>query len=187
MADNIYTQEEGNQFIIDCHTNFNAVKEKVAVNPEIVNAYNEEAIESALGAAGHMGRRDIAEFLLNGGARLELAAAAMLNMQDYVAGEISNDSALAMSGGAHGIPVAFHAALSDDPAMLQILWDAGAVDLCKKGIAFAIGFNKLNATRWLLKNGADAKGAEMMGKPILEVVKERNMTEMQALLDGNLD
>ncbi len=40
--------------------------------------------ESALGAAGHMGRRDIAELLLAHGARLDLFVAAMLGEVEVV-------------------------------------------------------------------------------------------------------
>ena len=40
--------------------------------------------ETALGAAGHMGRRDIAEVLLARGARLDVFAAAMLGQADIV-------------------------------------------------------------------------------------------------------
>ena len=179
MPDTPYTQEQANQFIIDAHSDLEKVKAQVAETPELVHAYNPETIESALGAAGHMARRDIAQFLLDNGAELELATAAMT---DHVREQLEADPQLAFSGGAHNIPVAAHANMSDDPAMLQLLWDHGAEDLLKTQIAWPIGFNKLNATRWLLEHGADASAVEMQGKPIKQVLEARGMTDMLALL-----
>ena len=72
------SQKEANQFIGKCHQDLETVQKRVAEKPAIVNVFNEKVHESALGAAGHMGRRDIAEYLLENGAELELAAAAML-------------------------------------------------------------------------------------------------------------
>lgn len=182
MQDKTYTQEEGNQFIIDAHSNLELVKEKAAANPELVHAYNPETIESALGAAGHMARRDIAQFLLDQGAELELATAAMMGMLDDVRKKLEADPALALSGGAHNIPVAAHANMSDLPEMQQLLWEHGAGELLKAEAAWAVGFNKLHAARWLLERGADLSEAQIMGKPAKEVLEERGMTEMLALL-----
>jgi hypothetical protein len=109
-----YSQEEGNKFIIECHSDLDTVKRRLAENPALANAYNGAMIESAIGAAGHMGRADIAEELLAHGAKLELAAAAMLGRKDMVAEALKKDPSLSVSGGAHNIPVAFHAAMSGD-------------------------------------------------------------------------
>jgi ankyrin repeat protein len=182
MPDKPYTQEEANQFIIDAHSDLETLKTKVAETPELVHAYNQETIESALGAAGHMARRDIAQFLLENGAQLELATAAMMGMLEHVREQLEADPSLALSGGAHNIPVAAHANMSDDPAMLQLLWEHGAEELLKSQIAWAIGFNKLKAVRWLLEHGADASTAEIMGKPAKEALTERGLDEMLALL-----
>jgi ankyrin repeat protein len=65
--------------------------------------------ESALGAASHMQRRDIAELLLEHGARLDVFAAAMLGDLETVKGVLEAHPELRDAKGPHGIPLAAHA------------------------------------------------------------------------------
>ena len=69
------------EFVGNAHGDLNRVKELLAGEPGLINAtwdWGGGDFETALGAASHMGRRDIAEFLLANGARLDIFAAAML-------------------------------------------------------------------------------------------------------------
>jgi ankyrin repeat protein len=65
--------------------------------------------ESALGAASHVGNREIAELLLAHGARLDLFAAAMLEMVDLVRAALEARPELREATGPHGIPLRAHA------------------------------------------------------------------------------
>ena len=65
--------------------------------------------ESALGAAAHMHRRDIAELLLEHGARLDVFAAAMLGDLDTVKAVLEAHPEMRDAKGPHGIPLAAHA------------------------------------------------------------------------------
>lgn len=65
--------------------------------------------ESALGAASHMHRRDIAELLLEHGARLDVFAAAMLGDVDAVRAVLDAHPELRDAKGPHGIPLSAHA------------------------------------------------------------------------------
>ena len=65
--------------------------------------------ESALGAASHVGNREIAELLLAHGARLDLFAAAMLEMVDVVRAALEARPELRDATGPHGIPLRAHA------------------------------------------------------------------------------
>ncbi len=65
--------------------------------------------ESALGAASHVGNREIAELLLNHGARLDVFAAAMLEMVDVVRAALEARPDLRDALGPHGIPLRAHA------------------------------------------------------------------------------
>jgi ankyrin repeat protein len=65
--------------------------------------------ESALGAAAHMHRRDIAELLLEHGARLDVFAAAMLDDVETVRAVLTAHPELRDARGPHGIPLAAHA------------------------------------------------------------------------------
>jgi ankyrin repeat protein len=65
--------------------------------------------ESALGAASHMHRRDIAELLLERGARLDVFAAAMLGDVETVKAVLDVHPDMRDAKGPHGIPLAAHA------------------------------------------------------------------------------
>ena len=65
--------------------------------------------ETGLGAAAHMGNREIALFLLENGAALDLFAAAMLGYVDVVRAMLAEHPELRDAKGAHGIPLLVHA------------------------------------------------------------------------------
>jgi ankyrin repeat protein len=176
------TQEEINQYIIDCHSDLDLVKQKTKEQPLLVHGYNPAEDESALGAAGHMGRRDIAEFLLAQGAELELATAAMLGLREEVKNRLAADPGLATSGGAHGIPVAFHAAMSGDIGTMQLLWDHGAQDHVRDSLIGAVWKNRPEMVAWLVDHQADLKVVDFRNKTALEVAQENGFEEIIALL-----
>jgi hypothetical protein len=65
--------------------------------------------ETALGAAAHMGRRDIAELLVDHGARIDVFAAAMLGRTQVVRAMLDAFPHLVDAKGPHGIPLKAHA------------------------------------------------------------------------------
>jgi hypothetical protein len=65
--------------------------------------------ETGLGAAAHMGRKDIARYLLEQGARLDLFAAAMLGNLDIVRATLETYPDAIDIPGPHGIPLLAHA------------------------------------------------------------------------------
>src|SRR5947199_4445135 len=65
--------------------------------------------ETGLGGASHMGRRDIAEFLLAQGARIDLFCAAMLGLLDAVKAFLALQPRLIDARGPHGFSLHFHA------------------------------------------------------------------------------
>lgn len=177
-----FSQDEATQFIIECHSNLETVKEKVSKIPTLVNAFNPELNETALGAASHVGRRDIAEFLLSNGARLELATAAMLGLRDEVARYLAKDPKLAQSGGAHNITVAYHAAMSGDTEIMQMLWGAGAQEHIRASLIGAVSFGHVEMVRWLLEHGAHRGVKTFNGLTALEIAEKNRMTEIANLL-----
>jgi hypothetical protein len=72
--------------------------------------------ESALGAASHMGRRDIAEFLLGKGARIDIFCAAMLGQLEVVKGLLTAYPNLIDANGPHGISLHLHAKMGGKEA-----------------------------------------------------------------------
>ena len=65
--------------------------------------------ETALGAASHMGRHDIAEFLLAKGARIDLFCAAMMGLTEAVKAFLTLQPSLIDAKGPHGFSLHFHA------------------------------------------------------------------------------
>jgi hypothetical protein len=113
-------------FVAHAHGDLEAVQALLAEEPRLVNAawdWGGGDWETALGAASHMGRRQIALFLLEHGARLDLFAAAMLGYFDIVSAVLSDFPEMRNALGPHGIPLVEHARAggADARAVLELL------------------------------------------------------------------
>lgn len=94
------------------HRDVQRVRELVERQPALANATIDWGFgdwESALGAASHVGRREIAEFLLAHGARPTIFSAAMLGQLDVVKAFVTVSPAVARTLGPHGINLLSHA------------------------------------------------------------------------------
>ncbi|HEX6853078.1 MAG TPA: hypothetical protein VF139_16905 [Candidatus Polarisedimenticolaceae bacterium] len=94
------------------HANLARVKELVAARPSLAKAawdWGFGDTETALGAASHVGNREIAEFLIANGARPDLFTAAMLGWLDVVKALVAANPALTRLKGPHSIPLLAHA------------------------------------------------------------------------------
>ena len=107
------------EFVGVAHGDLNRVQQMLAQEPGLINAcwdWGGGDFESALGAAAHMGRKDIANFLLQKGARLDLFAAAMLGKLEIVKAALAAFPAALHTPGPHGIPLIAHAKAGGDEA-----------------------------------------------------------------------
>lgn len=94
------------------HFNLDRVKELVNKRPELARATWDWAFgdwETAVGAASHVGRRDIAEFLMSKGARPDIFTYAMLGAYDAVKSMIETTPGIQSIAGPHGISLLRHA------------------------------------------------------------------------------
>jgi hypothetical protein len=108
------------EFVGNAHGDLARVRELLNQEPGLVNAawdWGGGDWETALGAAAHMGRKDIAIFLLSKGARMDLFAATMLGKIDIVRTMIADNPDLKNSCGPHGIPLINHAEAGSDGAI----------------------------------------------------------------------
>jgi hypothetical protein len=99
-------------FVIFAHSDLDMVKLLLDKYPAVLNAtvdWGGGDWESGLGGASHMGRRDIAELLLEKGARIDIFAAAMLGHLDTVKSLLAARPNLIDAKGPHGIPLIVHA------------------------------------------------------------------------------
>jgi hypothetical protein len=99
-------------FVANAHGDLDAVRGLLDEEPRLVNAvwdWGGGDWESGLGAAAHMGRRDIALYLIENGARIDLFAAAMLGHVDVVSAVLAKFPEMREANGPHGIPLVEHA------------------------------------------------------------------------------
>jgi hypothetical protein len=116
------------------HGNFDRVKELIAESPALAKANVDWGFgdwESALGAASHTGNRDIAEFLIEHGARPTLFSATMLGQLAVVRAFVEASPGVQGILGPHGFTLLTHARLGGEPAasVLAYLESLGDADV----------------------------------------------------------
>lgn len=100
------------EFVNVAHGDLERVRELLSAQPALVNAawdWGGGDWETGLGAAAHMGRRDIALHLLGNGARMDVFAAAMLGRLDVVRAIVAAVPDAPRWPGPHGISLLKHA------------------------------------------------------------------------------
>jgi hypothetical protein len=106
-------------FVAQAHGDLDAVRSQLEEQPALLNAawdWGGGDWETGLGAAAHMGRRDIALFLLERGARMDVFAAAMLGEVEVVRAVLAAQPSARDALGPHGIPLLVHAQAGGDEA-----------------------------------------------------------------------
>jgi len=107
------------EFVGNSHGDLERVKELLVQESALVNAcwdWGGGDFETGLGAAAHMGRKDIACYLIEEGARLDLFAAAMLGELDIVKAALNAFPEALHAPGPHGIPLIAHAKVGGEDA-----------------------------------------------------------------------
>lgn len=99
-------------FVIYAHSDLPMVKRLIEKEPGLVNGtmdWGNGDWESGLGGASHMGRKDIVEFLLDKGARIDIFCTAMMGQLDAVKSFLTLQPKLIDAKGPHGFTLHFHA------------------------------------------------------------------------------
>jgi len=107
------------EFVIVAHKDLDKVKSMLQETPDLLNAslnLKEWDWEDAVGAAGHMGFRDMALYLLEQGARPTICVAAMLGNLDVVKTFITAFPQMKNSVGPHNISLLSHAQAGGEQA-----------------------------------------------------------------------
>ena len=100
------------EFVVAAHANLQRTKELLELQPGLLNSawdWGGGDFETALGGASHMGNREIAQFLLEKGARMDLFAAAMLGMVEVIRKAVEVFPGIHKSLGPHKISLIAHA------------------------------------------------------------------------------
>jgi hypothetical protein len=107
------------EFVRKAHADLPATRALLAEQPTLLNAtwdWGGGDFETGLGGAGHMGNREIAEFLIGQGARLDIFVAAMLGRLEIVRALLGAWPGLLQSKGPHGISLLRHARAGGEDA-----------------------------------------------------------------------
>lgn len=177
------TQELVQPFVLAAHTDLGKVQELYAEHPELLDVPWQPVNETAIQAASHMGRRDIAEWLLERGAPLRIYTAAMLGRTETVAALLAADPSLANARGAHGISLMYHAAMSGETAIPELLLARGGGEGMDGALHGAVAFGRLPMVEWLLAHGATNPNApNFEGKTPLRAAIEKGYPEIADIL-----
>lgn len=119
------------EFVGAAHKDFDKVKAMLLETPDLLNSVNNLGgwdWEDAIGAAGHVGLREMALYLLQQGARPTICVAAMLGELDLVKTFITAFPAMKDAVGPHKISLVRHAKAGGEPAkkVLDYLVSIGA-------------------------------------------------------------
>src|SRR5262245_44845413 len=115
-------------FVIYAHSELDMVKKLLDREPALLNAtmdWGQGDWESGLGGASHMGRRDIVEYLLDRGARIDIFCAAMMGRLDAVKWFLTLEPKLMEAKGPHGFTLHFHAQVGGkdaEPVLDYLQW-----------------------------------------------------------------
>lgn len=180
--DNNLSMETIKEFTAAAHSDLNRVKELCEQYPELLSTHVNEWEESALTAAAHTGNREIAEYLLAKGAELDICTAAMLGKREAVAQFLEQDPSQAKASGAHGIPIIYHAALSGDTIIADMLMTAGGGVGLEESLHGATRFGHLEMTQWFLERNADTTIRDFRDRTPLEVAIENGYDEVAEVL-----
>lgn len=126
-------QELVKEMVTVAHGNVARVKELVGRQQTLAKAAYDWGFgdwESALGAASHVGNREIADFLLANGARPSIFSAAMLGQLDVVKAFVAASPGVQRIKGPHSITLLRHAMAGGAPAkpVLEYLTELGGAD-----------------------------------------------------------
>lgn len=118
-------EDEVEEIVRVSHFDVDRVRTMITVRPALARASWDWGFgdwESALGAASHMGRRDIAELLMVHGARPNLFTAAMMGWLELVQATVAARPGIQRETGPHGITLLEHARAGGGHASRVVEW-----------------------------------------------------------------
>lgn len=115
------------------HGNIERVRELLEVNPALAKAswdWGYGDWETAIGAASHVGNREMAALLMEHGARPDIFTFAMLGHLDVVKAYVTAQPGIEKTHGPHGLTLLFHARKGGEGALgvVQYLESLGTAD-----------------------------------------------------------
>lgn len=170
------------------HTDLPKVTALLAETPTLANAtwdWGGGDWETPLEAAAHMGRRDIARFLLGHGARSSLFAAAMLGESATVIAAVTAQPGIVNTRGPHGISLLYHVAIGGDVAMAEAIKPHLTTpdQDCNHALQAAARDGQADIAAWLLNHGVtDPNLRDFAGNTPLAIAQTKGHAAVAAVL-----
>lgn len=177
-----------NQIVRFSHGQPDKVKQLLKDEPGLVNAtwdWGGGDFEMALGAASHMGRKDIAQILIDAGARKDMFYFAMEGNLAVLRAAIDGDPSIVNVSGPHTLTLFYHAAISGNIDLAKYLQQKGAL-IDDSSLNASVQFGKhYEMTEWLLDNGATYYGQSgFRKKPMALTAREQGLNRLADLLES---
>lgn len=121
------------EFVLNCHSNLEIVIELEKEEPGLIFAshdWGKGDFENGIEAAGHMGNKKIADFLISKGARINFFTLCMLGKIETVRRILEDFPGMLNSKGPHGFTPLHHANKGGEDAakVKELLLSLGAVE-----------------------------------------------------------
>ena len=180
------------KFVGKSHGDIDTVRKMLSETPELINATHDWGggdFENGLNAASHVGRRDIAELLLEKGARIDVCAATMLGLTPVVKSMMDAFPKLHAIPGAHKIPLLSHAIFGKKQAdeVFVLLLESGAdvkaaSNMNMTPLMAAASTGRADQVEELLKRGADPDVEDVKNRTALTIAEKRKHKDVVSLL-----
>ncbi len=144
------------------HGNIARVRELLEAHPTLAKAAWDWGFgdwETALGAASHVGNREIAALLIKHGARPDLFTFAMLGQLDVVKAYIAANPGIQRIAGPHSITLLSHARAGGEQAaaVVKYLTELGDADINRESLPMSEESKKLYIGDYSFGSGHDAR------------------------------
>lgn len=109
---NTFSLEEIKEFVFAGHNDLDKVKYILDEKPQIINCTNQSKrgdFETAIGGASHVGNKEIADYLVSKGARLDMFNYTFLGYTEFIKKQIIEFPHLLNAPGPHGFTLLHHA------------------------------------------------------------------------------
>lgn len=132
-----FSQELILEFVFAAHKSLEKTKKILESYPLLLNCtsqFKKGDFETAVGGASHMGRRDIAEFLVEQGARLDIFNYAFLGFDGFIKKLVTDFPQYLKAPGPHGFTLLHHAEVGGRKELASWLKSKGLNEKIFKGI-----------------------------------------------------
>ena len=172
------------EFVIAGHSDLAKIKELHAAEPRLLDARLPEFDETAIEAASHMGERGIAEYLISHGATKKITTTAMLGEIGEVRERLAADPTQSQAVGAHGFTLLFHASLSGNIELMDLLYASGSRGF-NTALHVSVFRDDMPMLHWLIAHGVDPTAKDFRENTALDIARAQNKSKFVRVLEAS--